>query len=254
MPYRPYQLLPNIPMPPPVDASGQAIGVPVSGMSRPGLFNRFQMPGVLHALSQRHGLPQLGPIDHSKASAARHKLTDGGGLNIKALWKDPSVSGQRENSSSTHSTFLLGMGIPNGQLLLVLFRWTVLQVGQANVCCVEFRATDEILLPTATFLCMSMVFGFPGEDDSSADEGTNVVRRRICVRKHSRSEVGSREPPFRSVTSGLGASFKQPRYQPALAAFVDNSRPTHPRCITDNTSNLSLLADAAALVSSLESL
>ena len=95
-------------MPPPVDAEGQAIGVPISGMNLPGLFNRFQMPGVLNALAQRQRMDHLGLLEtYAKAIAAKHILSDAGGLNIKALWKD-SPPGHRENSSSTHSAFMLG--------------------------------------------------------------------------------------------------------------------------------------------------
>ena len=100
-PYKPYQLRPNLRMPPPVDGEGQAIGVPICEMTG------FLMPGVLSALARKQRMGQLG-LPGAKAVAAKHM----------PLWKDAPPSGHRENSASTQSAFMIGKRLSCAPLLL----------------------------------------------------------------------------------------------------------------------------------------
>jgi hypothetical protein len=109
-------------MPPPPDASGQAIGFPVRGwapsMEQPGLLNALGMrPGVLNAITQRQranypsSLLEAQPnVARSTELMAKSVLSDDAGLktNSPLFRKQNSSKVKRESSSSTYCTFMLG--------------------------------------------------------------------------------------------------------------------------------------------------
>ena len=106
-PFGPY--IPPFFAPPPPDASGQAIGLPVPDPSMARPIRQFHQPGVLSALEQRPGINHPLALD-SDNILVRHRMSEAEAPKTPPVWKETTAPKrqQRESSSSTHSTFVLG--------------------------------------------------------------------------------------------------------------------------------------------------